>query len=215
METRNAERGARNGGRVLVALLAVVALLGVCLAAWATDTKFFAAGSRLYGATNAYVIVPASGDRVALVRTLEAVSDLTASRIAVFTNGPVVVLPLAVSSSNIQVEATGTNGLAAGDNILIQTGNSASDSDLYDRVRVVTVTTTNILYTPTISRTLPAGSFLYRVGTNIFYTGITNGATSPRNSFIAVGQRGQPMLIDMNIGAAGSLNAAGEYIQEK
>lgn len=193
--------------------MAGVLMLLALVRVWATDTKFFASPSNAYGATNFYTIVPAVGGKVAVVRTLEVTTDLTAARVTVYTNGNQVVFPYSVSSSNIQVEATGTNGLAAGDNVLIQVGNSASDSDYYYRVRIVTVSTTNLLYTPTISGTLAAGSKLWRLGTNTFFYGMTNGATSPRNSFIAVSQRGQPMVIDVNAGAAGSINATGEHIE--
>lgn len=223
METRSAERGTRNG-RVVVALsggakalaeaLFIVVLVGlVSLPVLGTDTAFFAAGSNAYGATNFYTIVPAVGDKVAIVRTLEVTTDLTAARVTTFTNGPAAVFPYSVSSSNIQVEASGTNGLAAGDNVLIHLGNAGPNGggDRYYRVRVVTVTTTNVLYTPTITETLPAGSRMYRVGTNTFFYGMTNGLTSPKNSFVAIGQRGQPMLIDVNAAAAGSINATGEF----
>lgn len=198
--------------------LAAVAVLGVLMApvvaqAQFNDTKFFAAPTRAFGATNNYVIVPAVGDRVAVVRTLECVTDLTAARVGVFTNGARVDVPYDVTSSNIQVSASGTNGIAAGDNLLIHIGNTPND--YYHRVRAVTISTTNILYTPTISQTITAGSALYRVGTNTFYYGMTNGLTSPRNSFVAVGQRGQPMLIDLNTGAAGALNAVGTFESEK
>ncbi len=195
--------------------LCVLGFLLLVVSVLASDTRFFQTPSNAYGATNFYTIVPAVGDRVAVVRTIEVTTDLAAARVTIFTNGAPVPFPYAVTSSNIQVEATGTNGLAAGDNVLIATGNSGSGSDYYYRVRLVTVSTTNLLYTPTISGTLAAGSVLYRVGTNAFYYGMTNGATSPRNSFVAVGQRGQPMLIDVNAGAAGSITAAGEQIGEK
>lgn len=198
--------------------LVAVAVLGCLLAppavqAQFNDTKFFAAPTRAFGATNNYVIVPAVGDRVAVVRTLECVTDLTAARVGVFTNGARVDIPYEVTSSNIQVSASGTNGIAAGDNLLIHIGNTPND--YYHRVRAVTISTTNILYTPTISQTITAGSALYRVSTNTFHYGMTNGLTSPRNSFVAVGQRGQPMLIDLNTGAAGALNAVGTFESDK
>ena len=196
-------------------LLCILALMTLVVSVWASDTRFFQTPSNAYGATNFYTIVPAVGDRVSVVRTIEVTTDLTAARVTIFTNGAPVYFPFAVASSNIQVSTTGTNGLAAGDNVLIATGNSANNTDFYYRVRLVTVGTTNLLYTPTISGTLAAGSALYRVGTNAFYYGMTNGATSPRNSFVAVGQRGQPMLIDVNAGAAGSITAAGEQIADK
>lgn len=199
-------------------LVAVCLGLGGSLAlpAKAGDTRFFVAPSQAFGATNNYCIVPAVGDRVAVVRSLECTTDLTAARVTVFSNGPLARVVYDVGSSNIQVEAGatgGTNGLAAGDNILIHAGNNPTD--WYARVRVVTVGTTNILYTPTLSATIPSGSYFYRVSTNHFFYGMTNGLTSPRNSFVAVSQRGQPMLIDLNTGSAGSLNAIGEYIAEK
>lgn len=200
------------------AATAGLALLGLCGAiapadAQIYDTRFFAAPTRLYGATNAYCIVPAVGDRVAVVRTLEVLTDLSGARVGVFTNGPQVSIPYDVTSSNIQVSASGTNGLAAGDNILLHIGNTPNDR--YERVRLVTVSTTNLLYTPTITGTITAGSYLYRVSTNTWFYGVTNGATSLRDSFVAVGQRGQPMLIDVNLSAAGSLNAVGEFRAEK
>jgi len=206
-------------GAAACALLTLVAVLALSPSAGADgiqDTRYFTSGSRLFGATNAYCIVPAVGGKAAIVRALEVLNDLAPGRVVVFTNGPRANIPYDVGSSNIQVAAGatgGTNGLAAGDNILIHAGNTPDD--WYARVRVVTVATTNVLYTPTLSVTIPAGSSFYRVSTNLIYTGITNGATSVRNSFLAVGQRGQPMLIDTTIGAAGSLNAAGEFSGEQ
>lgn len=196
----------------MIVVVTMLALTAVMVVQAATNTRFFAAPSNAYGATNFYVIVPAVGDRIPVVRSLEVTTDLTAARVGIFTNGARVDFPYAVASSNIQVSASGTNGLAAGDNVIIHAGNTPSDT--YYRVRLVTVSTTNLLYTPTISATLPAGSALYRVGTNTWLYGVTNGATSPRNSFIAVGERGKPLLIDVNAGAAGSINAIGEYISD-
>jgi len=194
----------------MVVVVSMLVLFVVTVVQAATNTKFFAAPSNAYGATNFYVIVPAVGDRIAVVRSLEVTTDLTAARVGIFTNGARVEIPYAVASSNIQVGSTGTNGFTAGDNILIHAGNTPNDR--YYRVRLVTVATTNLLYTPTISATIPAGSGLYRVSTNTWLYGVTNGATSPRNSFIAVGEKGAPLLIDVNAGSAGSINAIGEYI---
>lgn len=194
----------------MVVVVSMLVLSIVTVVKAANNTKFFAAPSNAYGATNFYVIVPAVGACIAVVRSLEVTTDLTAARVGIFTNGARVEIPYAVASSNIQVGSTGTNGLAAGDNILIHAGNTPNDR--YYRVRLVTVATTNLLYTPTISATIPAGSGLYRVSTNTWLYGVTNGATSPRNSFIAVGEKGAPLLIDVNASAAGSINAIGEYI---
>ncbi len=197
----------------LLALVAVLALSPTAGAQGIGDTRYFASPTRLFGATNAYTIVPAVGDKVAIVRTLEVVNDLAPGRIAIWTNGPQVVIPYDVASSNIQVASSGTNGIALGSTLLIHIGNTPNDR--YYRARAVSATTTNILITPSLTETIPAGSFLYVCSTNTTFTGVTNGATSLRNSFIAVGQRGQPMLIDTTIGAAGSLNAAGEYNGER
>lgn len=209
--------------RSAVTVLRTVFLTAVTLIAFAAfappakaqvnDTRYFATPTRLFGATNAFTIIPAVGDKVAVIRGIEVVNDLAPGRVVVYTNGPRVEIPYDVTSSNIQVAASGTNGLALSDVILLHIGNTPNDR--YERVRVVSATTTNILYTPTITGTITAGSSLYKVSTNIVYTGMTNGATSARNSFLGVGQRGQPTLIDTIIGAAGSLCANGEYSGER
>lgn len=198
---------------VLVLVLASVLFIANSHAQ-GTDTKYWSAPSRAIGATNFYVIVPAMGDRVAIVRTLEVTTDLTAARVTTYTNGNQVEIPYAISSTgtNIQVASTGTNGLAAGEKVVIHTGNTPND--IYYLASLHSVGTTNLALSGAAGA-IAAGARLWRIGTNTFFYGMTNGATSPRNSFVAVGERGRPLVITVNAGAAGSLNAVGDFSADK
>jgi hypothetical protein len=197
---------------VLVALVFALVMAAVNEGAAANNTRVFAKGSQALGTTNFYAIVPAVGDRIAVVKTVEVLTDLGNTRVTFYTNGPTVDIPYAVSSTNIQVASSGTNGFVVGDKIVVQDGNTPNDR--YFLLSLHAVGTTNLTFTPAISTTLAAGSRLWRIGTNTFAYGITNGATSPRNSFVGVGEKGQPLVVTVGATSAGSINVAGEYIAE-
>lgn len=182
--------------------------------AQATDTKYWSAPSRALGTTNFYVIVPATGDRVAIVRTLEVTTDMTAARVTTYTNGNQVEIPYDISATqtNIQVSSSGTNGLAAGEKVVIHTGNTPND--IYYLASLHAVGTTNLTLSGAAGA-IAAGARLWRIGTNTFFYGMTNGATSPRNSYVATGERGRPLVITVNATSAGSLNALGDFSADK
>ncbi len=207
----------RNGAlaKWLVAVLAVALLLFELFPAWATNSRVFAVGGRTFGTTNGWAVVPAVGGKVAVVKLLSVSTDQSPGRIVVYSNGPpaVTLYDHAITVSNIQVSATGTNGLAAGDVLLAHIGNTPTDK--YERLRVVSVSTTNILIAVTSSVPMTAGTRLYRLGTNQVITGVTNGATSLHNAaFITASEIGQPLLIDIiGTSSLGIINAVGgEYI---
>ena len=150
--------------KVLAAVSLALLALGLgTLTVRATNGKAFAVGNRAFGTTNGYAIVPYFGDRVAVVQTLSVTCDQAPGRIVVYSNGPpaIVVGDHALTVSNIMVlpgSPGGTNGLAAGDQLLLQTG--VTPNDFYDRLRVVSVSTTNILIAVTSSVPITAGSKL-------------------------------------------------------
>lgn len=183
-----------------------------------TLPDYFAPACQAWGTTNAWVIIPPCPSRTPILRSVQVTSDLYDSRLTIFSNSlPAIALydstgtNIAVQSSTVAGEG-GTNGFATGDIVIICHGSGASVNDSYERARVHAVTTTNIAITTTLARTLTAGSLVYRVGTNAFLKGYTNSSTTTLNSFIASGQRGQPLLIDASGTSAVSINLmGGEY----
>lgn len=179
------------------------------------DPKFFAVGNNAWGATNQYAIVPPVGGKYAVVRTLAVQNDLAPGRIAIYTNGMPAMLDYDAGAglTNYQVRAGtgvyGTNGFAPSDQVLIH--NQGATPPVW-RARVAAVGTTNITVFPATAppwSSVPAGTMIYRTGTNQVLVGITNGATSIYNGFVTVGQLQQPLLIDMITSAAGGVNCVG------
>ena len=202
-------------GAAFLALVALTAGLFETKAVAGTSDRVFGVSSVAFGATNAHVIVPQVGNKVALVRTLLANSDLFTARVTFYTNGPpVVVQGVDSGKTNFMVAsgtaAGGTNGFALADNIIVANGTMPNDQNV--RARVAAVTTTNIQIFPLTAPafSIDAGSaVLYRVGTNTVLTGVTNLTTSLQSAYIAVGQLGQPFLIGIDGTASCIINSVG------
>lgn len=198
--------------RCWCAVVFAISMLGAT--ARATDEFFFAPMPVAWGATNSHVIVPPIGSKVAVVRSIQVVSDLYDSRLTFFTNAAPGIVYADSTGTNIHLlagtESGGTNGFVAGNIVIICHGGGGGVNDTYERALVHAVGTTNVSLTTALGRTATAGSLFYRCGTNQVLKGYTN--TTTLNSFIAVGQRGQPMLIDASGTAAVNINLLnGEY----
>ncbi len=184
--------------------------------AHATDSRVFAGSSTAWGATNAWFVIPAVGDKVPVVKYLQVASDLTAARITFFSNSAPAIAYADSSGTNIQVTSGtgygGTNGFAAGDIIVVRHGNTPTDT--YERLRVHAVSTTNITVTTSLGATIAAGEPFWRQGTNAVICGCTNSATGLLGTFIQAGiARGQPVLVDINGSSTAIINAIGGEFQ--
>jgi len=197
----------------MVVVVSMLLLPVITVVQAATNTRFFAAPNNALGTTNFYCIVPAVGDRIAVVRTVEVLTDLGNARVTFYTNGASVDIPygMVAGLTNVQVAQSGTNGLVTGDKVVIQTGNTPNDAYVLASVHLIG---TNLTFLTSNTVSIAAGSRLWRIGTNTWAYGITNGATSPRNSFVAVGEKGRPLVVTVGATSAGSINVGGTFESE-
>lgn len=175
------------------------------------STRFFAMGSQAWGGTNSWTVIPSQGGKQAVVRFLEALTDLGPGRIVICSNGPIVLAQAPLNQgTNIQVSSSGTNGLTPLDMIVIE-GYSGT-TRIVQLAQVHAATTTNVSTRQGITN-LAAGAFFYKVSTNQVLTQITNGATSLRaGQFVTVGGIGQPLaILIQGTTTAPSLQVGGTY----
>lgn len=110
-------------------------------------------------ASTAYV-ASAARSGTPVLQYLSASSDLSTSKVTIYTAGPSVLVTgtSAASGTNI-VTAGGTNTFTTGDVIVLR----SVGADLYQKTTVGVVTATNITTGSALTRALSAGDVLYKM----------------------------------------------------
>lgn len=190
-----------------------IAALLVCLRlpAFALDDpqNGFGVGSTNFNVNPSWAIIPArsANGGAPAVNFIAAGSDLAGAVVSFYK---VTAQTVARYSTNVTVTLSvdRTNGFASGTVIIIQ--HLANDS--YEKKILTTMTaSTNLITTVAPAGTVSPGDIIYAVSTSsapsIAWGATTNtiSAAAP----IVVGQRGKPLLVEINSTSAGQLRAVG------
>lgn len=201
-------KGWMSSGRLLLAgVILAGGVSGLLLAAPLTNTKAFGVGGTDQGATNCYAVVPGVGDKIGVIRYLNATSDKAGSVITIYTNtAPVSVTALFSGATNV---LGSFSEFTAGDFVLVQKGNTPNDTYIKDYC--ATASATN--FTPRLTATsIAVGDRIYKVGA---VGTITVGAATKEmvGPFIWASQLGHPVLLELDGTSAVQVNVVGgEFI---
>jgi hypothetical protein len=172
-------------------------------------TGYWVYPSTAVSTNNDYIIVPAMGtDTAAHFDFINGTSDKAAS---VFTfktvNSPKITTASSPSGAAV-INTPGTGNFAANDIIVVIDPATKTS----ERLVVSSVATATVTATGNLVNTYPAGSQVYKTTAGVT---IAVGATTKEidNTFY-VGQKGKPVVVEMDSTSAGQFSAFGTYIRD-
>lgn len=185
-------------------------LLALSLPALALDdpTTGFGVGTTNAGTTLSWAIVSArSANNGTPAVTFLNMGSGTAAATTTFWKCTSQTTARYATNSTVTLSVTQTNGFASGDNIIIR----HMTDDSYEKRTLTTMTTaTNLVTTVAPLTAVVPGDLIYKVvsaGTIIGGAAATNSTTGTP---IWVGQKGKPLMVDINAGGnTACMNAVG------
>lgn len=190
----------------LISTLLVLAV--VCLPAQLfaqSGLKSTATGGTDVGTTLCYAVISANGNNQSapVLTYLNATSDKAASVVQFYTAGTPVRADVASSTTNLVVASGDTNGFAANDVVIIR----HLATDTYER-RILTpnTTATNLNLTVAPTTTVAVGDLIYKA-TAAGSIPVGNATKELVGPGIYAGQRGKPLLLEVDGTSACQINA--------